>query len=235
MKNLTLLIILISFTNSFSQNLTLNETMDYINKELTENNPSEQFSQKTKFVLIENGDIGILLYSSGNLSFIQRINIYDIKSIIVHQGRKLNLNLLCNNGDECATWESMAMKNTTSFNYVQIGIKNTRSGNKIKKAIEYFIKKAKEQGYGKNDDPFDTFEPEKEEDNSINIMELKIGMEKREVFKILNTKPEIELIETGFEVYRVRKQNQYFLYFSNDKLIRVDKGVRRADARIIIE
>lgn len=236
MKKIVLLLILSSFTYTFSQNLTLNETMDYINEELTKNNPREQFSQKSKFILIENGDISNFRYYKGNLDAIQRINLYDIESVVLSEGREINVKLKCFNEKSCATWEFVNRSElNTSYNYLSFQVKNTRSGNKLKKAIEYFIKKAKEQNFGKNDDPFDTFETEKEKNISINIMDLKIGMEKKEVFKILNTKPEVELIEIDYEVYRVRKRNQYFLYFSNNKLTRVDKGVRRADARIIIE
>lgn len=237
MKKIILLIILNSFTNLFSQNLTLNETMDYINEELTKNNPREQYSQKSKFVLIENGDIARFRYYKGNLEFIQRINLYDIETVTITERSEINVELKCYNEKKCATWEYLDERSNmnSSWEYINFSVKNTRSGNKIKKAIEYFIKKAKEQNFGKNDDPFDTFETEKEKNTSINIMDLKIGMAKKEVFKILNTKPEVELIETDYEVYRARKQNLYFLYFSNGKLIRVDKGVRRADARIIIE
>lgn len=79
---------------------------------------------------------------------------------------------------------------------------------------------------------------------NINTHELSVGMEKREAFQILNREPELEYSDQTTEVYRVRKRivrggvaeiQQYFLYFDNNKLSKIDKGERAVDYRIRID
>lgn len=77
----------------------------------------------------------------------------------------------------------------------------------------------------------------------INTHELSIGMDKKEVFETINRTPVLEYSDSTFEVYRARKRivrngvakiQQYFLYFTNNKLSRIDKGERAVDYRVRI-
>jgi len=79
---------------------------------------------------------------------------------------------------------------------------------------------------------------------SINTHELAIGMLKHEVMDIINREPVLEYSDITTEVYRVQKRivrggvakrQQYFLYFENDKLVKIDKGERATDYRIKID
>ncbi|MDV7188600.1 hypothetical protein R3X25_15035 [Lutibacter sp. TH_r2] len=78
----------------------------------------------------------------------------------------------------------------------------------------------------------------------VNTHELNIGMTKKEVFNTINREPVLEYTDNDTEIYKVRKRivrggaaqiQQYFLYFENNKLIKIDKGERAVDKRIKID
>ena len=79
---------------------------------------------------------------------------------------------------------------------------------------------------------------------AINTQDLSINMSKQEVFNRLNTEALQEYIDENIEIYRLRKRivrggiaeyQQYFIYFQNGKLIKIDKGEKAVDYRIQID
>ena len=79
---------------------------------------------------------------------------------------------------------------------------------------------------------------------NINTQDLDMGMSKKEVFEVINREPELAFSDSTTEIYRVRKRivrggvaeiQQYFLYFENNKLDKIDKGERAVDYRIRID
>jgi len=76
---------------------------------------------------------------------------------------------------------------------------------------------------------------------AINVHELSMGMSKSQVFSIIIREPILEYSSNTYEAYRVKKRivrggiaeyQQYFLYFKNGLLFKIDKGVKAVDFRI---
>lgn len=218
-------------TKSLAQNYTINETINYINNLLV--------NEKSK-ISFSNNSLTLKSFNGNNNEYIitKIININDISDVTISSDSYISVHINCLNKSMCTT--KIITSSTNSFPekrdnwlYFSISTSNYDIAEKISNALRYIIDKSKKTSSKK--DPFSSYGVVKNNDKTININDLKIGMTKNEVFKTLNTQPILESIQKGYNIYRVKKGTQYFLYFTNDRLTRVDKGVRGPDAIIKLE
>lgn len=207
----------------YSQDFTTQETVDYINSLIS--NPEYEF-------LVSNNNFEYRRYYKGRISTKRIIGINDISKIRTSTDRFIGVYADCYYENDCSS-HYLPDGKPVAMPYFVMEIDDNNSAEKIANALRYLVEKEKKSS--SNNDPFASYNVEKTDNRTININDLKVGMSKSKVFDVLNTKPVIELIESGYEVFRVKKQEQYFLYFSNNRLIRVDKGVSMVDAIIIIK
>lgn len=225
-------IVTLSFPiKGIAQNYTISETINYINNLLVNEKSKISFSNQNLTLKSFNGD-------NNEYIITKIINVNDISDVTVSTDSYISVHINCLNKSMCTT--KIIASSTNSFPekkdnwlYFSISTSNYDSAVKISNAIRYIIDKSKKTTPKK--DPFSSYSVVKNNDKTININDLKIGMTKNEVFKTLNTQPILESIEKGYNIYRVKKGEQYFLYFANDRLTRVDKGVRSPDAIIKLE
>lgn len=224
-KGILIFIFILAISNSnqsYSQNLTTQETIEYINNQI--DNPEYEF-------LVRNNNLEYRRYYKGQISTKRTIGINDISNIRTSTDRIIGVYVDCYYENECSS-HYLPDGKPVAMSYFSIETNNNSTAEKLANALRYLVEKEKKSST--NDDPFESYATEKSDNRTININDLKVGMSKSAVFKTLNTKPIIDLIESGYEVYKVKKKDQFFLYFLNDRLIRVDKGVSMIDAIIII-
>jgi hypothetical protein len=236
LKNFGLLFFLIfTFNESVeAQNYSVQESISYINETLGK--PEVKISYlNNKFISKD------YLKKSGAVGTLQEIYISDISKVTVGESPWGDKNspgycaqcvyIRCIDDSSCTNYTFPNGKQS-GMPYFSVVCNNINDADKISNALRYIIEKV-----GKSevkDDPFASYSVEKKDNSTININDLYVGMSKNMAFKILNTKPTVDLIENGYEVYKVKKKDQYFLYFTNNRLTRVDKGVSMVDAIIII-
>lgn len=230
--------IMIFFINANSQNYSIPQTIDYINN-ISDSKYTLEFSNN-KFILKKLGWVDHRTKKTRQWEIYGEIHLSDISKISV--GEPISWS-----GESCYSCVSFHCKANDNcakiyFAYPKYGrdpnilwdLGNNGNAEKVANALRYIIEKAKKSTT--INDPFSKYGQETKDYSTLNISELNIGMSKQNVFSILNTKPVVESIETGYEVYKVKRNaDQYFLYFSKNKLIRVDKGVSIYDAIILIE
>lgn len=216
---------------SVAQNYTISETINYINNLLVNEGSKISFLNQNLIVKSFNGDADEYIIT-------QVINMNDVLDVSVSSDYYISVRINCLSKSMCATKIIASSANAfpekrSSWLYFDISVGNYNNAEKISNAIRYIIDKSKKTKV--KTDPFSSYSVSKNNDKIVNINDLRIGMTKIEVFKTLNTQPIVESIEKGYKVYKVKKGEQYFLYFVNDRLTRVDKGVRSPDAIIKIE
>lgn len=216
-----------------AQNYTINETINYINNLLV--------NEESKISFL-NQNLTLKNFNGKNNEYIitQLININNISDVTVSKSYQgyISVHINCLNKSLCTTKIIGSTSNSfpedrNNSPYFYISVNNYDTAEKISNAIRYIIEKSKKTT--PKNDPFSSYSVVKNNDKTININDLKIGMTKNEVFKTLNTQPILESIEKGYNIYRVKKGEQYFLYFVSDRLTRVDKGVRSPDTIIKLE
>jgi hypothetical protein len=237
-KILILFYLIYFANNSFAQNQSIAETIKYINN-----------IADSEYVLdFKNGKIFTKKYdwvdhrykekkrwrtsSEIHLSNISRVSVGE-PNRYSSSGSYSSVSIYCLYEDDCAKgYYAYPEYASVPLFYWDVG--NNSNAKKIANALRYIIEKAKKTST--NNDPFSKYSKQTKDYSKINISDLYIGMSKSNVFKTINTKPKVESIELDYEVYKVRKGfDQYFLYFSNNKLNRVDKGESIYDTIIIIE
>jgi hypothetical protein len=197
-----------------AQNHTIAETISYINNLIT--NPNIKISFSDNNIIYKR-------YDNGKVRYTNAINVKNVSEVTI-SSYSMAVQIKCLKDTPCASFTSNGRTRSTSFLHLEMD--NYSNAEKISNALRYIIDKAN-SSYIDND-PFSSYSSNK----TTNIYDLRIGMSKNEVFKIINLKPEIELIESGYEIYRIYLKETYFLYFSNNRLTRVDRGVRSPDAII---
>jgi len=215
-----------------AQNYSIGETITYINNLLVDNNIDNKIT-----------------YSNQNLSSVhihgdekqyytkQTIDINDISDVTITDGN-ISVKINCLNNKGCSTNTLGSRTNTfeeatNGSTYFYIETDNYDIAKKISNALRYIIEKGKKEPV--KSDPFSSYSGNKNYNTNTNIYDLKIGMSKDDVFKKFKTKPAIESIEKGYKVYKIKEGEQYFLYFVNEKLTRIDRGVRSPDTIIKIQ
>lgn len=237
---LLMVLCLFYFTGkSLAQNLSISETIDYINNiadsdyELDFKN-GKFFTKKYDWVdhrykknkRWETGD-------EIHLSDLSKITVGGTSNWSGNEGCYSCVVFYCKYDGDCVK-AYYAYPKYTEVSDFRWDVGNNSNAEKIANAIRYIIEKAKKSSV--NNDPFSKYSKETKDYKTVNISDLYVGMSKSNVFKTLNTKPIVESIETDYEVYKVKRNNdQYFLYFTNDKLTSVDKGESIYDTIIIID
>jgi len=208
--------------NADAQNYSITETVAHINKLLESRN---------LILSISNNKIICKDYNthSGAVGDIQEIDIDNISEVSIQPSGTI-IFIKCLYNSDCTSY-TMTANLKASMQYLHIFTDSYKTSEKIANALRYIIDKSKKSS---KDDPYASYSVKRADDRSVNINDLKIGMSKYLAFKTLNTTPTVDSIEEGYEVYKVKKGEQYFLYFVNNKLTRIDKGVRGADMIINI-
>jgi|SRR5690606_29222230 hypothetical protein len=210
-----------------AQNYTTQETIEYINGLIKEGYK----------LMYSNGEIIALgsYYGKDNKEYrnTQKINLNDIGNIRI-EDRFVGISVMleCKNQSNCVEYRSNESSKgifTQDRYFLSVTPKSYNNGEKIINALWYLIEKEKKSL--KDNDPFASYSKK----SDINVYDLKIGMTKHEVTKIVNTDLIVEYKEQGYEIFKANKKETYFLYFTNGKLSRVDKGVRSPDATIRLE
>jgi len=229
--NILLILIFITPNKVIAQNYSINQTVVYVNKLLVENNINNKIKYSNKKLT------SIHTHGPSN-QFItkQSINIDDVSDVIISD-MYISVELKCSNGTSCAT--NTLGSTINSFQpethssqrfYIQIG--DYEIAKKVSNAMRYIVEKGKKEI---TNDPFSSYSSTKANKLYINVSDLELGMSINDVLKKLKTKPVVESVERGYKIYRVNEGGQYFLYFMNNKLVRIDKGVRSPNAIIKIE
>lgn len=221
LKSLT--IFLLSGQIVLSQEYSSSETIDYINN-LVDDPKFELF--------IKNGKLEQMETQKGESSLQQRVHISDISKTRVSTDRTIGVYLDCVKKSNCSLYY-MPDGEGVPMPYFVITTKSNQTAEKISNAVRHLIEN--EKNYNDDSDPFAAYGTDNEVKDKLNISDLEIGMEKKTVFQILNTKPLLESRENEYEVYRVIRNDQYFIYFSNNTLTRIDKGESIGDTIIIID
>jgi hypothetical protein len=237
-KLLMALCLLYFTNNSLAQNLSIPETIKYINN-IADSDHELDFKNGTfftkKYDWVDHRYKKRKRWETSDeihLSNISRVSVGE-PNMYSSSGSYSSVSIYCLYEDDCAKGYYAYPKYTsTPLLYWNVG--NNSNAEKIANAIRYIIEKEKKSST--NNDPFSKYGKETKNYKTVNISDLYVGMSKSNVFKTLNTKPVVESIETGYEVYRVKRNNdQYFLYFTNNKLTSVDKGENIYDTIIIID
>ncbi|OAD42381.1 hypothetical protein LPB303_14885 [Polaribacter atrinae] len=224
--------------NSLSENYSIPETIKYINN-IANSEYILEFKNNTfitkKYDWVDHRYKKRKQWEKSSeihLSNISRVSIGE-PNMYSSKGSHSSVSIHCKYEDDCAKGY-YAYPEYTTIPLFSWKVGNNNNAKKIANALRYIIEKANNSTTNK--DPFSKYSKETKDYSKININDLYIGMNKKNVFNTINTKPIVELIELDYEVYKVRKgSDQYFLYFSNNKLNRVDKGESIYDAIIIID
>jgi hypothetical protein len=238
-QNFTIIISFFFTILCVGQDLTINETLDYINLELDKigirNVYGELQPNKVYKLRLEDGYIKLKNVNTNKNTYQEQqiIHINDIQDIEISSLFSTFVQVNCFNKEQCCRWEGFQSGSVQGMMFLMIDVPDSRTGEKIKNALQYLITIAKPNISSK--DPFEPKNKGTKDYSKVNINDLYVGMSKNLVFSTLKTKPVVESIESGYEVYKIkRNMDQYFLYFVNNKLTRVDRGVSIYDAIIII-
>lgn len=227
----TLLLFIFSIPNKVNaQNYSIRETILYINNLVVD---------KNHFIKYSNQVLTATHYHGPNLKFktIKTINVKDVSDVTISD-TYISVELNCLYEKNCSTNTLSSpsgsfeprTNGSTRF-YIELG--DYDIAKKVSNALRYVIEKGKKEVV--KNDPFATYSNTTDNKASTTINNLKIGMSKDDVFSKFRVKPSVESIESGYKIYKVNEDVKYFLYFSNDRLVRIDKGVRSPNTIIKIE
>lgn len=232
-------VLLINF--SHAQNYTIPETINYINN-ILDSDTKIEFSNN-KFIIKNYEWVDYRTkeskrwYPEGeiHLSDISRVTVGEPSSWSGSKGCYTCVSFYCKYGGDCAK-AIVGRRDHVMVSDLRWDIGNSSDAERIANALRYIIERSSESKV--NEDPFSAYSKETRDYRTVNIHDLKIGMTKQTVFNTLNHQPVVDSKERGYEVYKVSIPNSYdyyFLYFSNNRLERVDKGESPYDAIIIID
>ena len=217
----------------YSQEYTIKQTVDYADKHI-----SADYTLKlegTKLVKYWYNSADDATYKQGYVE-ISNLSKVDFESAY---GMYI-VKLWCINKDKCAKSVTRSGQ-FADWEYLDLWTVDSEEAELVANAMRYLIANFKESEYAPKNDPFRAYSS-----NGNSTMktvgwwgEIDLGMSKNQVFKSikgLNVDISLDTLDDNSEIYRAYKYpDLLFLYFKNDRLIRVDRGERSPDAIIMIE
>ncbi|WP_349663113.1 hypothetical protein IZU89_08895 [Cellulophaga lytica] len=231
--SLKLLIIFSLISNVISsQDYTIEETIDYINKHI-ESDYTLKLESNNLVTYWRNSENETFKHDYVEISKIGKVDFESAYGSVI-------VKLWCTDEIECAKSVTRSGQ-FANWEYLSLWTTDSQKAKLVSNAVRYLLANFKESEFASTNDPFDAYSSdEKIKEKDLDWWShLKLGMGKKEVFQTIkkyDVDISIETLEDNSEIYRAYKYpNLLFLYFKNDKLIRADSGERTPDAIIKLE